>query len=156
MVSDKEFTLRKVKIEDLEILFDWANDSLVRTNSFSTKSITISEHKAWFQEKFLTCPFWYIFELNFQPVGVIRFDEVNSSKIFLLNYLLKPEVRGKGFGKKIIEMGIYEIKKSIQKSTKVFGVVKNENIASRKTFLALGFKETIYDQISYSYEIILK
>lgn len=52
MVSDKEFTLRKVKIEDLEILFDWANDSLVRTNSFSTKSITISEHKAWFQENF--------------------------------------------------------------------------------------------------------
>lgn len=156
IMSDKEFTLRKVKIEDLEILFDWANDPLVRTNSFSTKSITINEHKTWFQEKLLTCPFWYIFEFNSQPLGVIRFDEVNSSEILLLNYSLKSEVRGKGFGRKIIEMGMYEIKKSIQKPTKVLGVVKNENVASRKTFLALGFQEAINDQISYSYEIILK
>ncbi|EMF88610.1 hypothetical protein LEP1GSC005_1225 [Leptospira santarosai str. ST188] len=53
-------------------------------------------------------------------------------------------------------MGMHEIGKSIQESVKILGIVKNENIASRKTFLALGFQEAIYDQISYLYEIILK
>ncbi|WP_032912613.1 GNAT family N-acetyltransferase [Leptospira santarosai] len=155
-MSDTKFTLRKVEIKDLKIIFDWANDPLVRSNSFSTDPISFDEHKTWFQEKLLTCPFWYIFELNSQPLGVIRFDKVNSNKIFLLNYLLKLDVRGKGFGKKIIEMGMHEIGKSIQESVKILGIVKNENIASRKTFLALGFQEAIYDQISYLYEIILK
>lgn len=144
-----------MKIEDLEILFDWANDPLVRANSFSTKSITIDEHRNWFRTKLSTCPFWYVFELGHLPIGMIRFDKVDQNKTFLLNYLLTPDARGRGFGRKIISMGIDEIKNSIHESIKVIGIVKNGNLASRKTFLSLGFYESLHDPLSYSYEITL-
>lgn len=40
--------LRKATIADMDLLFEWANDPLVRQNSFTTEKITYEEHQRWF------------------------------------------------------------------------------------------------------------
>ena len=40
--------LRKATIEDRDLLFQWANDPLVRKNSFSTAEIAYEEHVDWY------------------------------------------------------------------------------------------------------------
>ena len=40
--------LRKATIEDMDLLFQWANDSVVRKNSFSTAEISYEEHMKWY------------------------------------------------------------------------------------------------------------
>ena len=40
--------LRKATIEDMDLLFQWANDPVVRKNSFSTAEISYEEHTKWY------------------------------------------------------------------------------------------------------------
>jgi spore coat polysaccharide biosynthesis predicted glycosyltransferase SpsG len=42
--------LRRVRAEDVELLWQWANDPAVRRASFSQQSITWDEHVRWFEE----------------------------------------------------------------------------------------------------------
>ena len=43
-----ECYLREAIIEDIDILCKWANDPLVRQNSFSTEKIRYEDHVKWF------------------------------------------------------------------------------------------------------------
>ena len=42
--------LRKATENDVDILFKWANDEVVRKNSFSTGQIKYEDHLAWFDK----------------------------------------------------------------------------------------------------------
>ena len=42
--------LRKAQWEDMDMLFQWANDVVLRKNSFSMVPIAYEEHIAWFKK----------------------------------------------------------------------------------------------------------
>ena len=42
--------LRNATIEDRDLLFEWANDAVVRKNSFSTEKISYEEHVNWYNK----------------------------------------------------------------------------------------------------------
>ena len=42
-------SLRKVNLNDVELIFKWANDPDVRNNSFNTNQIVWDEHVKWFR-----------------------------------------------------------------------------------------------------------
>ena len=43
----KDGYLRLAEMEDMDLLFTWANEEMVRKNSFSTRKITYEEHVIW-------------------------------------------------------------------------------------------------------------
>ena len=135
--------LRNATKEDLEIIFEWANDIDVRQNAFNTGSIPWEDHVNWFNKR-LNNPDFFIFilEHNDIPIGQIRFEK--EDVFWKIDYSIRSESRGLGMGKKIVKMGIEKIEGEVK------AWVKKENIASCKVFEKLGF-----EKISIAKNVIL-
>lgn len=47
-MSNDKLQLRRAAKSDVDILYEWANDAIVRQNAFNTYSINYDEHTGWF------------------------------------------------------------------------------------------------------------
>lgn len=143
--SMQELKLRKVTKDDCDLLFEWANDELCRNNSIQTKHIERAEHEAWFAKKLQdqNCKM-YICTLGDEEIGQIRFDKEDNHAI--ISYSIAKEHRGKGYAAQMVALAEKRVQEeSIQK---IRGVVKKENIPSKKVFESLGYEmesTNIYD-----------
>ena len=137
---NKKPMLRKVKYFDCLTLFNWANDPTVRLNSFNKNDIKLEEHKIWLQKRLdsQNCNYYLLMD-NGHNTGSIRFD-IDKDNNALINYLVDPLYHGKGYGKKILTLGIEKLRRE-RHINKLIGFVKHNNIASIKIFNNLGFKE---------------
>mgnify|MGYP001548003329 CR=1 FL=1 len=89
---------RKAKLEDAQLYFNWANDKIVRQNSFNTSEIGYELHVKWFTAK-LNSPdcFFYLFtDENDEPIGQVRIDKTNEE--IVIGISIDEKQRGKGFG----------------------------------------------------------
>lgn len=131
--------LRRATLEDSRLLFEWANDPVVRKNSFSTKEITWEEHKIWFEKvlKNEDC-MQYIYMHDKEPIGQVRIQIAGDEA--LIGYSICASVRGKGYGKKLLVVLSEQVKKDFPNVRKLIGKVKPENIASQKAFTHSGYK----------------
>ena len=136
-------SLRKVNLNDVELIFKWANEPDVRNNSFNTNQIVWDEHVKWFHRKIHTDSIWLILENENKPVGVIRFDKEVSS--YILNYSIAKEFRGFGYGKKIVELGIEHLLNQNMEINTIEAHVKVNNKASQKVFNSLGFDKVFLE-----------
>src|SRR5581483_8142161 len=71
----RQLTIREARPEDARLLWEWANDPSVRSNSFNQEPIPWESHLRWY-EKRLASPgtrFWLL-EVNSVPAGQIRYD----------------------------------------------------------------------------------
>lgn len=109
--------------EDAINLFYWKNDEIVRKFSIVTKDfISFETHIEWLEENI---EFIKIIEVDGLPVGDIRIkDDEIAIKIAKLS-------RGKGIGKKVIEMVKYKGLKA---------KIVEDNQPSLNLFLGAGFK----------------
>lgn len=148
--------LRRATIEDAKDVLAWRNDPKTRENSFTKDEISLESHMKWFENKLRqeSC-FMYILMEDDKKVGNIRVDvEGFEGEI---SYMIAPEYRGKGYGKKIIFL-LEEVLADEEKSLganrigiKVLkGLTLKENEASGKCFLANGY-ECSEDGDSYCY-----
>jgi UDP-2,4-diacetamido-2,4,6-trideoxy-beta-L-altropyranose hydrolase len=148
----KQIDIRKVRKDDLMLCYEWANDPMVRAQSFNSNTIPLSEHEQWFNSK-LQDPhsFYYILELENNPFAQIRFQVSNSGTI--LSYLVDQNYRNKGLGTTILSKGIGAFIKDFNKETDIIGFVKFSNIASRRSFEKLNFEkqEAVEYDASYKY-----
>ena len=128
--------LRAAREEDVNIYFDWANDSEVRRNSNHPSRISWSTHKEWFAKK-LNDSNSYLYVLNAAclPVGQIRFDkEGNEARI---DYSLDALARGRGWGARLVSLGSEMLQEN--EPIGLLAEVKVNNEVSRSVFLRLGF-----------------
>ena len=133
--------LRLVMQEDMDLLFEWANDDSVRQNSFSSEKILYEDHKKWFARLLERddCR-QYIYCLDEEPIGQVRVT-VEGDKAEI-GYSICADKRGMGYGKKILKLVREQVKKDLPKVQILVGRVKPENLASSKVFLDLGYEET--------------
>ncbi len=126
--------LRPAAAEDTLLLFSWANEALVRSNSIHTEPIVWETHVQWFQKRLqsATC-FIYILEFRDIPAGQIRLDEEEAGNWFI-DYSVDEQFRGFGFGKIIVELALEKLK-----GKNIMAAVKEKNIPSKKVFESLGF-----------------
>ena len=125
--------LRKARKNDMKLLFEWANDPVVRVNSFTNERISLEDHKEWFKNKMNSNNSEiYILCYNDQPAGQIRIDIENKKGI--INYSISKNFRGCGLGSIIIDLINDKAKKDLPKLEKLIGKVKEENIGSIKCF----------------------
>ncbi|GHU85118.1 hypothetical protein FACS1894198_2350 [Clostridia bacterium] len=144
---DEKMYLRKVKVEDSDILFTWVNDEVTRRNSFNSKIIDHEEHLRWLKniledgqkDFWLLCLGGGKVE---QSIGQIRFEYDKDN--VTISYSIAPEYRRRGFGKLIIELGESELVDEHRHLgiSKITAKVKPDNIASCKIFNTLGYSRT--------------
>lgn len=88
------FSLRLAQDDDLELLFQWANDPLVRQMAFHSEPISLSDHKNWFYFRLNALETKiFILEENKIPIGQIRFD-LDKTKVFII--LIIPLMKNTG------------------------------------------------------------
>lgn len=145
--------LRNANIDDLELLFKWANDPAVRQNSFDSNPIKMEEHKNWYESKLKDKNVRiYILEDDNQPLGQIRFTLEKNR--WYIGYIVAPEARGNQLGSYLIRLGIAQLQSDLkEKIFEIVGEVKSTNPASIKTFLKCGFSQALISNNVYEYRI---
>lgn len=144
-----ELYIRYANKGDLELLFNWANDPIVRQNSFSTDVISIEEHKLWFDNMLNRSDAkQYIYMNEDIPIGQAKVRvEGNIAEI---GYSIAQEYRGNGYGSKLL----IDLKKQViidfPNIMKIIGRVKDNNIGSKKAFISAGYN---CDYLMFSYDI---
>lgn len=141
--------IRKVKPEDVDILFQWANDPTTRNNAFNTAQIPYENHLKWF-EKTLNDPdrIQLVFISGDVPVGQFRVDI--EERIGEVDYSVAPAFRGKGYGSEMCKKAVEYIK-STGLVDRLIAKVKTENTVSKKCFMKSGFSSA-FEQFEMSLE----
>lgn len=133
-----QLTVRRARFQDAKLLWKWANDLGVRSNSFHSEMITLEDHFTWFKQKLDSADtkIWIV-EQNQTPIGQIRYDRV-AKDTAEIGFSVASEHRGRGLGTKILEltvnMGCQELDVKRLK-----GIVISSNTASMSSFTSAGF-----------------
>lgn len=139
-VNMKEIELRSATLSDLDLVFQWANDTETRKNSFQTTKIPYEEHKKWYQSRLKSkASDIFICYKNEIPVGQIRLDY--QEKQAYISYSVAKEERGKGYGTALLSLIEEKAKNDIKRVSILCAKVKKDNIASCKKFEKLGYEK---------------
>jgi len=129
--------LRRVSMDDKEILLKWANDPVTRQNSFDSNTITFPEHEKWFQDKLDNKGEVMLMAVDQgKGVGHIRFCLENGQAEVNIN--VAPDERGKGYGTALLKIAVPWLLEH-HGAQKVIAHIKPDNLPSIKTFQKAGF-----------------
>ncbi len=135
--------LRKAEEKDIDLLYEWANDPVVRANSFCSDPISYEDHKKWFS-RVITDPaiLQFILMADDVPVGQIRLTVDNESAE--IGYSIAGTYRGKGYGRRILQLIAEEVHEKHPEIKKLTAKVKPGNMASRKLFESESYSLKYY------------
>jgi len=134
--------LRRARIADAGLLFDWRNEPLTREMSFDSSPIVWQTHFEWFQAKLSDRNSdMVIGEVEGLPAGQARLDFRNDEAV--LSFSVDPDLRGLGFGRALVERALLFGRS--RAARRFIARVKPENAASRNIFQQLGWRETMVD-----------
>lgn len=131
-----KLNFRQIDQNDIDLLFRWINDPVVRSQSYNTDLISYQEHVSWFEKKILSHKStMFIFCVDKEPMGLVRFDKLQSETV--IGILIDANFRGLGLAARML---IISIEKYVQKQkASIFAYIKIENKASEKAFIKAGF-----------------
>jgi UDP-2,4-diacetamido-2,4,6-trideoxy-beta-L-altropyranose hydrolase len=140
----EELCLRPTNAEDVYLYYSWTNDAEVRRQSFASTPIPLEDHCEWFTRK-LADPRvrLYVLERRGLPLGQIRFEVVEHGA--RINYTVDAACRGQGMGTQLLRRGSAQLFRDMEEVEYVFGLVKNDNLPSLRSFHAAGFSESKAD-----------
>jgi UDP-2,4-diacetamido-2,4,6-trideoxy-beta-L-altropyranose hydrolase len=138
MVADS-LLLRRVELGDFKVLWEWANDPLVRQSSFEVDSIPWEEHLEWCNRKIAdaSCYFYWASFQSGEPIGQVRFDIKNQEAIVSIG--LDSCQRGRGLGLAVLLKATALFFEN-SNSKKIHAFIKPTNHASMRLFEAAGFR----------------
>ncbi len=131
---------RHVEWKDRELLFEWANDSEVRRQSFHTESILWEEHVHWFEDKMHSPDSdLLIWVEDGVDKGMLRLDYENEKA--QVSYSVEKDQRGKGTASRLIDALSAYVKKEMPDIHTLVAEVKAENRFSRRIFEKCGYSQ---------------
>lgn len=139
---DSHLRARPACPDDEELILRWANDPVVRHNSFSPGLIDAAAHHQWFSKRLTNRASCYVFVVETKaglPVGQVRFEL--SNEVWEVHYALDACVRGRGMGSVFLKAALSEFLIRVPSCTAIVGRVKSGNLASQKVFKRIGFVE---------------
>jgi RimJ/RimL family protein N-acetyltransferase len=145
VIHSEGLLLKKAEEKDVDLLFNWISDPVVRKQSLSAEKISYEDHVRWFLKKMndSNC-YLYIVYINDLPIGMIRFD-VDAAKT-TISYLLDKAQRGKGIGTTLVTTGVKRFLDERAFQGIIYAIVKISNLASIKIFQKLGFEKESADK----------
>jgi UDP-2,4-diacetamido-2,4,6-trideoxy-beta-L-altropyranose hydrolase len=140
ILSGEGVFLRRATVSDSRLLWEWANDLVVRSASFSPSAIPWETHEAWFAEKLSQgkCLILIAEDEEGSPLGQIRFD-TRADGDCEVDVSVGSTRRGHGFAAVLIRQGVQMVL-SEKRCVKIHAFVKQENRASRRAFESAGFE----------------
>lgn len=138
--SENQYFLREVEAKDIQLLFDWANEPVVRKNSLNQEEIPFETHREWFHKQ-LNSPDTKLFILTdgIQSLGQIRIQRKDT--LWEIGYSIDQAQRGKKLGAEIVRLLLEKFENYSFKA-----IVKKNNPASVKVFENLEFEYANTDQ----------
>jgi len=121
--NKNKLSLRLATMQDSDLLLQWRNDPQTQQASHNGEKVEKAEHIKWLssvlQSKDRKI---YLAEKDGQLVGTVREDYSDST--CELSWTIAPDMRGKGFGAKMVALI------TNQSTTKIKAEIKKENKAS--------------------------
>lgn len=138
--------------EDIYLYYNWANDPLVRQNSYTQDLIPFETHQKWFNSKIHSDNnFFYLF-LNEEdtPVGQVRIEKGKEETI--IGVSVDQNFRGLSLSSIMLKTACIDFKKNYPEE-KIIAYIKESNLASLNAFRKAGFvdlgKKKIGEGISF-------
>jgi RimJ/RimL family protein N-acetyltransferase len=124
-------SIRKVEEKDIQLLFEWANDPMVRKNSLNSNKISWEEHVKWFRSKLNDGNSYFYMVVNAQGelTAFVRFEKKDR---WFAGIVVAPESQGRGIGKDALGRSIDEFFKCVREP--IYAQIKRSNVASIKVF----------------------
>ncbi|HLP13040.1 MAG TPA: GNAT family N-acetyltransferase [Flavobacteriales bacterium] len=148
-------TLRMADKNDCDLYYKWANDELVRANSFHSGNISYEKHVLWFNDKINDRnTFFYLFtEHGNMPAGQVRIEK--KEKETVIGISIDEAFRGKSLAAKMLVMASNDFLSKFPQE-KILAYIKTSNQASYRAFLKAGFmlRETAVVSGAESYILI--
>ncbi len=135
---EKKLVLRPVNRKDEKLLFEWANDPVVRQGSFNQEAISYTDHKIWFKKRLNNeqTRMW-IMEDSGIPCGLVRIEKSDDKA--MLHYLVAASHRGKKMASRLLTMSL-EATCEEWPGVNVLAYTLPNNEASHKSLLGAGFR----------------
>ena len=137
--SGMPFSIRHAELRDENLLLEWINDPVTRSNAFDPQTIMPDEHRSWFRSRLRNpdgCVLFIIETSASVPFGQVRFDR--RGEAWEISYAVAPDFRGRGAGRGMLAAAI-ESFLQCHANAALFGQVKIDNPASSRIFESLGF-----------------
>ena len=124
--------------EHARLVWEWANDAVVRANSFTTAPIPWDEHARWWLGKLAAedSRIWLLYEGE-RPVGQIRYarDGTGTAEV---SFSVAADARGRGLGTALLRLTAPLARRELG-VTDLIGLVKVENEPSQRAFDQAGY-----------------
>ena len=149
-----ELEIRAAKDSDIMTYFNWVNDPIVRASALNSYPIDFAVHASWFEKRLADqdCSL-LVMEADGLPLGQVRFEWQDG--YITIDYSLDEMVRDRGWGRRLLELGLQSLTGDGRGPYDIRAVVKSENVASRRTFASLGFTELPQDALgNFHYRIL--
>lgn len=146
MPRHDHITFRDAAPQDVELVFEWANDPLTRAASFQSDPIPYDRHVAWFTAT-LDRPDRHLLlaMAKGEPVAVLRFDADADPEAATISINVGPHTRGKGLGTATLQAANAEAEKL--GFARIIAFIRPSNTASVRAFTTAGYVEVGQDTI---------
>jgi spore coat polysaccharide biosynthesis protein SpsF len=126
--------LRLATADDARTLYDWRNDPGTRAASFTSDLVVWEDHVAWLSRR-LADPAVRLWIAD--GVGTVRAERV-APGVAELHVTVAPEARGQGRAAPLLDAAALAAGRALG-VRRVFGRVKESNVASQRAFARAGF-----------------
>lgn len=131
---------RKPTVNDVELYYEWANDTEVRKQSFNSKKIDFESHKKWFFSKLKDERYLLLIFTNEENknVGQVRIhEETNNNAVIGIS--IADGFRGQGLAKEMLRMAT-EYFLEVKVGYVINAYIKESNLNSKYAFENAGFE----------------
>jgi RimJ/RimL family protein N-acetyltransferase len=143
--QNSKLFFRKAIESDVKLVFNWANDEMVRQNSFNSNLIDFEKHCDWYKRCLSNSliDIYMFFDDNYTLLGIVRFQKINK-KNSVISISIDKTQRGKGIAKKML-IKASQFYLSFNLYYTIIAYIKPQNLASISIFKNAGYKEVISD-----------
>ena len=138
LLKDEAVSIRPASAADAELAWTWRNAEVTRSQSFDPAPIPLAGHLLWWGEMLASSAHTLILGcVAGMRVGVVRFDM--SAPVAQISIYLDPDMTGFGIGSALLRAALTWLRQSHPEIRRVEAFVKQDNLRSRRAFLAAGF-----------------
>lgn len=136
----QKLRLRPVVLADRKTIWEWANDPIARSVSFSGEPIPWADHVKWFEARLgdPECHMLIAEEERAEPIGHIRIENAHGFEA-VISVVVAPEHRGRGLGVALIREGTRRLLSDSGRAT-AHAFIKPDNEASLRAFQRAGYR----------------
>ncbi len=131
---------RFAREEDVDLYYTWANDKVVRENSYNQEEIKYENHVKWFNNKLKSndCRFYLFLNNNNEAVGQVRIDK-NENEV-VIGISTDKNHRGKGYASEMLNIATDNYLNTYP-DRQIVAYIKLKNEVSYKSFIKANFVE---------------